>query len=856
MSTRSISGTVGRTLLFGLLSLVVFVPLSTVALGGGSAVHSVHFAYIVKGLTANPSSLTIAAMTDNRTDYPGSGIPKYEKLELTFDVQGATAQNPQLPYDPAPPAGIEPGTNPLHRGITVDGLFTPDNWQTVYRQPGFYYEYYDDQMASGWDGTQHDWSYPSGRFAWKVRFAPSQEGTWQYKVVAEDASGRAESPTRSVSVVGSSNSGFVGVSKRDPRYFEFSDGSPFLGLGYGDSANLDDPVLKTEPRYQTYAQNHISLLRMWISSLYGSAWLEWLGGRNIYDGYLPRSGLEPFRDPQTNLVSLAQVIEYQPTGNAGWYDACRYQFWNDPEAIKPNTNYKFKIKYWGMGISGPRVTGYSNYGLVGKISTSQLGNCYEPGTGTVITGYGGNTTDWGYIEGVWNSGNYRFLPRIHLGLENVIQGKAYIDSISVREDMGNGQYGPEIIVQPSMQYDLYFSQPSSHGFDKVVELAAKYGMYLKLVVEEKNDSIYLKLNDDGTFVLNGQPDNLDGFYGLGRGMNKTRWLQQAWWRYLQARWGYSTHIHSWELTNEGDPSLTAHYELADEFGKYMHCGVFGIAIPANDAQKCTYSHPNSHLVTTSFWHSFPANQFWNNAKYPNVDYADVHAYISTSRIGIPQSELEKMQWDSAYYHTGHSIALEGWKIDKPIVRGEAGIDSTTQQIEQPDLARDTTGVWLHKFIWAMVDPGALYEMYWWRNNIANQPGPDGVPGLYEIFRAFYTFMQGVPLNNGRYTDAAASVSNPNLRALGQKDPLSGKALLWVDNTDHTWKNVVDGSPITPQSGTVSLPGMPPGSYVLSWYDTYLGVSTRSETVSVGADGVVSMSITNLATDVALNVERQ
>ena len=39
--------------------------------------------------------------------------------------------------------------------------------------------------------------------------------------------------------------------------------------------------------------------------------------------------------------------------------------------------------------------------------------------------------------------------------------------------------------------------------------------------------------------------------------------------------------------------------------------------------------PSRHMVTTSFWHSFPNLEFWSNPDYPDIDYADMHAYIST-----------------------------------------------------------------------------------------------------------------------------------------------------------------------------------------------------------------------------------
>jgi len=793
--------------LIALISIPLLVPFSS---GEGLGKRAYNLA--VSDRSAS-SSLSITSISDNRLEFAGGQIPRFEKFEITFQVQNAVAQNFQLPYDPDPPEGID-STYPKHQGISVDALFLQPgetDWNKAYRQPAFYYQYFDDQIKPGWDGRKREWVYPTGKFAWKVRFSPHLTGIWQYRLTAQDAAGSAQISPRAFTVIASQENGFLKVSPADPRYFAFDSGKPFHALGIQGASAFEDPLLANERNYQRYGQNGINLIRLWISSLYGTAWSEWLGGRNIYDGYLPRAGTEAFHDPLHRQDILTMRIDYGTGGDAGWYDACRFQFWDDPEAVKPHTNYRMRVEYWGENIKGPRQARYPDFGLVGKIDKAWNANCYEPGTGTPVTSYGGNTSDWGFIEGTWSSGDNNFVPRIYIGLENVSEGKAFIRSVSLREDLGNGQYGPEVLREPSFEYELYYPEESAYALDKIVYLAEEYGVYLKLVLMEKNDMMYLKLDDDGTFVLNGEKDNADGFYGLGRGMNKTRWLQQAWWRYVQARWGYSPHIHSWELINEGDPGLKKHYELADELGKVMHCTVFGIDVSQGDGQKCSYDHPNSHLVTTSFWHSFPAAQFWKNPRYPNVDYADIHAYISTSKIGISNAELDKMQWDSAYYHIGHSLLLGELQIGKPIMRGEAGLDSVNRQEEQPGLALDRYGVWLHNFLWSSLDPGVLIEIYWWGENRERQPGPDGQKGLYEIYRYFANFIGNIPLNNGHYRQAGALLSDPDLRYVGQKDTLNNRAHLWVYNIDHTWKNVVDGVTglSTSLSGNLILDGFAP-----------------------------------------------
>lgn len=836
------------------IHLGVILILSTLCSLGGVTATTIYLPTVTK------PGLSITSISDNRSDYSGNLIPQYEKYEISFQIPATVAKNFQFPYDPTPPNGISL-SDPAYNGISVDAFFLPpgkSDWNQAYHQPAFYYQIFDRQTKQSWDGTAKPWNYPTGSFSWKVRFSPDAPGTWQYKISARDAQGTALSSPQTFSVAPSNKPGFIKVSQTDSRYFEYSDGAPFYPNGFNGAGSLAGPVISNQSYFQTYGQNGITLDRVWISGIFGTAWLEWLGGRNMYDAYLPRPGTEAFHDPVSNRDTLTMVIDYEPGGDTGWYDACRFQFWNDPEPVKTNTNYRLQIKYWGQDITGPRVNGHSAFGLVGKIGGSWDVNCYEPGVGNVVTNYGKNTSDWGTVSGTWNSGSNNFVPRIYLGLENAVQGRAYIQSISLREDLGNGSFGPELLGEPSLEYDHYFRERDALALDQTIQLAEDNNVSLKLVLMEKNDALYYKLNDDGTFVTDG-PDNPDGFYGLGRSVNKTRWLQQAWWRYLQARWGYSTSIHSWEATNEGDPWLTTHYELTDELGKFMHCQVFGIAVPAGDGQKCTYRHPNSHMVTTSFWHSFPAEQFWTNSKYPNVDYADIHAYISTSAIGIPDTELEKMQWDSAYYHLGHSLPLGGWFIGKPIVRGEAGIDEVGNQVEQPGLAQDQDGVWLHNYLWSTLDPGALAELYWWMDNINTQPGPDGQPGLFEIYGYFSHFMDHIPLNNGQYVDAQAVLTNANLRAAGQKDVTNNRAHLWVQNTKHTWKNVVDhlGS-LSGLSGTVTLSGFTPNrSLNVEWHAfTTQGLPTISHsTVTTDSQGriVLTLPAGSQITDVGIKI---
>jgi hypothetical protein len=758
-----------------------------------------------------------------------ANIRKFGKFEVSFAVN-TRATMLHWPYDAAPPNGLPRGL-----GITVDGVFV-DPAGKEYRQPAFYYQQFEDAVRDG-----RDWHYPTTRFAWKVRFSPDQTGAWKYKIVARDQSGSAETEWRSFTVTPSDARGFVRVSAADARYFEFDNGALFTGLGMQVPEYLEDPTTKGGPAYQQLATSGINFVRLWVSSLYGSAWNPWVGGRNRYGGYLPITGLVPLQDEAAGATTLAMRLDYEPTGDNGWFDACRLQWPNDADAVKPNTRYRVRATYRGRRITGPRVLQSPDFGFVVKLG-GMFPNCYEPGNNRVLTTYGRDASQWQTVEGVWNSGNRSFLPKLHLALENVKEGAAFVRSVSVREILADGTEGPEILARPSMEHHLYIPQERAHALDKVVELAGLYGVYLKLVVMEKGDEIYLKMGDNGEFVTD--RDNQAGFYGVGRTVNKTRWLQQTWWRYLQARWGYSPNIHSWELVNEGDPASVRHYELADEFGKFMHYGVFG-GLPGS-----RFDHPNDHLVTTSFWHSFPAGAFWASSAYPNVDYADLHAYVSTSTA--PAAEKEKMQWDAAYYHTWHSQFVAAARIGKPVVRGEAGLDVPGRQDENAlGLQRDRSGVWLHNFLWSGLDAGALYEVYWWRSHVWNNRLDHR--GAYRLVNLF---LADLALNKGGYSDWSGTVSNSAIRVVGQKNVRAGAMHLWIQNSRHTWKNVADGRPVEPVSGEIRVPGFRPGTpYEVEWWDTYATGKpvVNLQDVKADASGHVTLTIDSLQKDVAVKL---
>jgi len=786
------------------------------------------------------SGPTVGSITTNLDTYTNSQVPRFEKLELTFDLT-TVATNLQLPYDASPPPGVQPGT-----GITVDALFTPDNWQTVYTQPAFYYQNFRYEIK----GSQ-EWIYPTNNFDWKVRFAPNQAGTWQYKIVARDASGSRETAPQSFTVASSANKGFIRVSHRDTRYFEYDDGSYFPALGYNlnyDQVGWKNPVLSNQENFQAMSQNGIQLVRIWLSqwAIYGSEWNPWMAQDPALHGeYLPYTGIvldEARPGSEASMLMQAQVNPCMYIGD-----------WKARPAVKRNTDYRVRVRYKAVGITGPRIAG-NPYGFVVKTGgwLWDDGNyCHNPGVGTVVTPHQSQATSgWQILEGTLRSGESDFLPNFFLVLDNLNAGNVYVDYVWIEESLSNGQYGPNLVSKPWMAHHLYMEQRNSFAFDKLLDLATQNNIYLRPVILEKNDRLFNRIDYDGNPVpdsplCHDQDPNNDPvrcpsnqwFYGNWQAVTKVRWLQQAWWRYLQARWGYSPNIHSWELLNEGDPFNGMHYTLADEFGKYMH-----------------QFKPNDHLVSTSMWHSFPKDDFWANPEYPNIDFADVHQYIGEADVGFHDTA------QATYLASMQVGAQQSGGAGKPVIRGETGFVVSNSEPATSRFAADSNAVWLHNFVWGGINPGGLIESYWYINNHIYQANPDGTVAFdhRSKYLTYYNFIADISLNNGHYQDAQATANRADLRAWGQKDLVNGCAHLWIQHAKHTWKNVVDGVSIAPISGTVSVPGFQPNTpYTVQHWDTYqpdqsLQMVATTSLTSLG-NGTLVLPVSDLTSDYAVKI---
>lgn len=833
--------------------------------------------FFVPNQKAQAAGVSIGSVSQNLTS-----VPKFEKLEISFQVTGSVATNYYWPYDDGLYSPTYPSFAAPNNGISVNAVFTAPSGKT-YTYPAFFGTTYDTQVKSN-----NQWFYPNGS-TWRVRFAPDEVGNWQFYLTAQDASGTTSTQstpgTFTVTAALLGNHGFVKVAKNDSRYFEFSDGTYFPGMALNsntndvDLYNPDLPGAHSDTFLSKLGQNGVQVTRYWLSSaaIFGTSWRNWFGLRNDYDYYLPRAGMITNGSSSNSTTPMSIMsLRYSESGtsqNTAYFDACRALLpFQQLPAVKRNTNYHIMIRYQTSGLTGPRDPTYPGWGLVVKMQSNGnwLTSCYnggDPQNGVKISGYGQNTNGWTYLESNWNSGSNDFLPNFYIGEENVnssTTARIDIDKVIIAEDLGgctaSNMNGCGVNINPkySMEDLTYFADLNAYAFDHVVDLAHKYGVYLKTVIMERNEQVENEIGWDG----NRATFNNTNFFGDYRTMTFGRWVQQAWWRYLQARWGYSTNIHSWEAVNEAksgggyDPvnGLPNHDAQVDEMGRFLHCGVFGVdlTVPHANNYKCSSVGANAHLVSTSFdvgWET----SLWPSQWFPNVDYADEHLYIAKDTDANHFYDTALATYDLSL---GHGAKTSGG-ANKPFIRGETGFINSAANTDSytSDINADSNGIWLHNFVWGGINPGGLIEEYWYTTNHIwpsyNSTNANGFLGQYA---SYFNFIKNVPLNNGNYVDSGATATDINVRVWGQKDGVNHNAHLWVQNVKHLWCAVTAtvGCPTTWDNsrlnGTVTVSGFAPNtSYPVEWwqFDNATALSKSTSNVTSDSTGKIVLDLTTL-----------
>lgn len=167
---------------------------------------------------------------------------QWRRIDLRVDVAGTWA----TPFDADEIRVDAKIATPSGRSITV---------------PAFLYQRYERQVWARPNNASQEQMTAAAEPEWRVRFLPTESGRHTLRIAARDKSGAKESASITFDVKPARDHGYIRVSRRDPRYFEFDDGEPYFAIGEN---MVEGPLSEYYRWIPRLAKNGGNYSRLWI----------------------------------------------------------------------------------------------------------------------------------------------------------------------------------------------------------------------------------------------------------------------------------------------------------------------------------------------------------------------------------------------------------------------------------------------------------------------------------------------------------------------------------------------------------------------------------------------------------------
>ncbi len=460
---------------------------------------------------------------------------KYKPIGFRIDAD-ASRHNP---FDPAE--------------VQLDLLLTtPKNERKVC--PAFFRQDYKKRIITE-RGRKTVWRYPVGTGTWRARFTPAETGRYQVKARVRDTTGTFFSGTHSFTCTSSSRKGFIRISGKDPRFFEYTSGEPFFAIGQnlafiGDGQYVN--AANVEHIFARLKENGANYLRLWTcckdwalavearKSAWGRSW-SWK------PPFAPYPGGSPGKECIRLAGKTGASVTVSPTYKV---------------ALMPETKYTLSVKVKTQGGADLHVD------LAGA-------NLSDPAISA-------ETNNWKRFTFTFTSGPKQYwLGRLRLAKEG--SGTLFFDELSLRETGG----GAELLWEAAINRPVrgFYNPVDCFMLDGIVALADHYGIKLQICLITRD--LYMHDLTD--------PDSAAYDTAIADAKNLLR--------YAVARWGYATSVAGWEYFNENNPGLptgrfyTALGGYLEEVDIYGHLRSTSTWHPS--ARDCR--HPKLDLADVHFY---------------------------------------------------------------------------------------------------------------------------------------------------------------------------------------------------------------------------------------------------------------
>ena len=767
-----------------------------------------------------------------------STVGQFQKIEWRFDLSN-TYSNPYYLYDPTD----TPATNPSNMtwfgidGVSVDLHLTSPSGKSL-TVPAFYLEDYLRVKDSSL-GMEVLGKIDNGR--WAARFVPSEVGTYQYYLTAQDKDGAGRFPSagsQSFSVTSSTSKGFVHASPLDSRFLAYDNGSSFVPIGTGRQWWKSNALRSYdyEDAFNTFRANGVNFTRIWEQSDFalsveGASQPLWIAEGTTYDAA---------RGVEVNTSNVrAGLRSARPAPGQGWYQRLAIS--------EPARLHKFTIWIRTNSLSGGQAQV--------NVRTGASFN-----TGTLL----------GQIPSVsgttpWTQYSITLTPNVSILTINLLQtggtGAMYVDDVAFGPVDANGNIGYQIVSDADFERHFFKDNPgndpnatptlprpigtfmnpwAAYEMDKIVESAEANGVKLQVCTCSGpwftwpiNPGDFTSLDWAGTWVLKSYERNL---------------------RYHIARWGYSTSVLDWELHNEW-----GHMNSTDTPISYSTVVAINNYLAAAD--------PYRHLRTSSQNSQAYSPQLWSSS---GMDVANNHWYLDGHLPSLDPDEAQtvmRFAWclsaATAPANTTYCSGLglgdgSAWTgAAKPWVWGEIGVGTDGTQGNTGEAGSR----FLHNIVWAgLFTPLGTTPLEWWWY----QEDSVATTAKFGARKAASVFFNGVDYAGGTfiylmtpgdgppgYTGETILASDPKVRVYAMRRADKSAAYLWVQQRDNIWsKASTSPASISP---TVTISNLLSSLYRVEIWNTTTGAIVWQQSVTP-TNGAIAIPVNGLTTDVAIKVQ--
>lgn len=275
----------------------------------------------------------------NRVSPTAASVPCFERLEVDVDATG-TFRNP---FDPDE--------------VALDADITPPSGHT-YRIAGYFDRPFLRDVRNGEESIV-----PTGNPRWRLRLTPLEEGVHHVTVHWRDRKGSAPAKTFDFTSTRPAANGFIHVSTRDRRYFEFTNGRSYFPIG-GNLGWSKRGLLDYEAWMGEYQKVGANVARVLLAPSWTTFGLEQpglardgkgLGQFDLVAAYRLDQLLDLARDRGIYLqFCLDTYNELRPTDGQPWWEKTAHNIANGGPLANPSDFwssddmdrlYRMKLRY-------------------------------------------------------------------------------------------------------------------------------------------------------------------------------------------------------------------------------------------------------------------------------------------------------------------------------------------------------------------------------------------------------------------------------------------------------------------------------------------------------------------------------